>query len=98
VFDLTPKLLALVGIAGNRTPRVRISETMRVTSNDTEGVWDAAQQAIIIKRSGLASPLTYASTLLHEAAHAMTGTVDATREFERVLTQYLGQTASAAIR
>lgn len=98
VFDLTPKLLALVGITGGTTPRVRISETMRVTSDDTEGVWDSAQQALIIKRSRLASPLAYASALLHEAAHAMTGTVDVTREFEQVLTQYLGQTATAAIR
>lgn len=98
VFNLTPKLLALVGIAGRRAPKVRISETMRVTSDDTGGVWDSDQRAIIIKRSRLTSPLAYASTLLHEVAHATTGTVDATREFERVLTQYLGQTGTAAIR
>lgn len=98
VSDLTPKLLALVGTTRRRAPRVRISETMRVTSDDTGGVWDSAQQAIVIKRSKLASSLAYAGTLLHEVAHATTGTVDATREFEQVLTQYLGQTGTAAIK
>ena len=98
VFDLTPKLLALVGVTGSRAPRVRVSETMRVTNDHTGGVWDAGQQAIIIRRSQLASPVAYAGTLLHEVGHATTGTVDATREFEQVLTQYLGRAATAAVR
>jgi hypothetical protein len=97
IYDLTPKILALVGISGNRLPQIRISETMRVTTDDTEGVWDPSMQAIVIKRSKLASLLGYAATLLHEAGHATTGTVDATREFEAVLTAYLGRTATAAI-
>lgn len=97
VFDLTPRLLALVGIPSNRAPRVRISETMRVTIDNTAGVWDSAQRSIIVKRSALSSLLDYAATLLHEAAHAMTGTVDATREFEGVLTRYLGLTGTAAV-
>jgi hypothetical protein len=96
VFDLTPRLLALVGITPSQFPRVRISETMRVTSDDTFGVWDSSERCIIIKRSQLASPLAYAATLLHETAHAMTGTADATREFELVLTKYLGMTGSTA--
>jgi hypothetical protein len=97
VFDLTPQLLGLVGVTPNQCLRVRISETMRVTSDATEGVWDSFEQSIIIKRSKLASPVGYASTLLHEAAHALTGTADTTREFESVLTRYLGMTASAAV-
>jgi hypothetical protein len=70
---------------------------MRVTTDDTEGVWDSSIQAIVIKRSKLSSLVGYAATLLHEAGHAITGTVDATREFECVLTRYLGMTAVAAI-
>jgi hypothetical protein len=97
VFALTPRLLALVGIHAERFPRVRISETMRVTSDDTDGVWDPAEQAIIIRRSKLACAHSYAATLLHEAAHALTGTDDATRAFEGVLTDYLGKVAMAAV-
>lgn len=97
IYDLTPSILALVGIAGNRIPPIRISETMRVTTDNTQGVWDSSIPAIVIRRSKLESLLGYAATLLHEAGHATTGAVDATREFEEVLTGYLGRTAMAAI-
>ena len=70
VYDFTPKILSLVGVTGNRTPRIRISETMRVTSDDTEGVWDSSIPAIVIKRSKLASLVGYAATLLHSASAA----------------------------
>jgi hypothetical protein len=96
-YDLTPRILALVGIGGNRIPPIRISETMRVTTDNTEGVWDSSIPAIVIKRRKLESLIGYAATLLHEAGHATTGAVDATREFEHVLTEYLGRTATAAI-
>ncbi len=97
VFELTPKLLRAVGIPAERAPRVRISETIRVSLYDTGGVWDSAEGAIVVKRSQLASPTLYAATLLHELAHATTATVDVTREFEQVLTDYLGKTGSAAL-
>jgi hypothetical protein len=64
---------------------------------DTEGVWDSSIPAIVIKRSKLSSLVGYAATLLHETGHATTGTHDATREFESVLTTYLGRTATAAV-
>jgi hypothetical protein len=97
VYDFTSRILALVGITGSRVPQIRISETMRVTTDDTEGVWDSSIPAIVIKRSKLSSLTGYAATLLHEAGHATTEAVDATREFERVLTNYLGQTSVTAI-
>jgi len=97
IYDSTPRILALVGITGSQTPTVRISETMRVTNDDTQGVWDSTLRAIVVKRSRLSSLVNYAATLLHEAGHATTGTVDATRAFELVLTGYLGQTARTAI-
>ena len=96
-YDFTPKILALVGLTGSRVPQIRISETMRVTSDDTEGVWDPSIPAIVIKRSKLSSLVGYAATLLHEVGHATTGTVDATPEFERVLTSYLGKTSAEAL-
>jgi hypothetical protein len=95
VLELTERLIALVGVRKNLT--VLVSETMRLGRDDTEGVWDPQLGAIVIKRAKLRSPKEFAATLLHEVAHASTGTVDATREFESVLTRYLGRTGSAAI-
>ena len=97
VFGLTDELLALVGATGRRRPEVRISETLRLTRDDTNGVWDPQLPAIVVKREMLRSPLGYAGTLLHEVAHALTGALDATREFESVLTRYLGKTSTAAL-
>ena len=97
IYDFTPKILALVGLTLDHAPEIRISETMRVTTDDTEGVWDSAIPAIVIKRSRLSALIGYAATLLHEVGHATTGAVDATREFERVLTDYLGRVSIVAI-
>jgi hypothetical protein len=96
VFDLTDQLIALVG-TGKKAPHVLVSETMRLDRDDTEGVWDPELGSIVIKRDQLRSRRSYAATLLHEIAHAMTGTIDATREFENVLTNYLGRTSTAAL-
>lgn len=97
VFELTPRILALVGVQGRAVPDVRISETVRITDT-AGGVWDATIPAIVVKRDKLGSAPAYAAVLLHEAAHATTGTTDATRAFENVLTNYLGQIAIAALR
>jgi len=96
VYDRTREIIALVGIDGG--PEIRISETMRVTNDDTSGVWDPSIPAIVVKRSQLWSLVHYAATLLHELGHATSGTEDATRAFEQVLTDYLGRTATAAIK
>lgn len=98
VLESTPELLSLIGLGQGSSPPVLISETMRVTMDNTEGVWDSELEAIVIKRSQLASLSDYAGTLLHEEAHATTGTVDATRDFESVLTDYLGQVAEVALQ
>ncbi|HEX5397517.1 MAG TPA: ATP-binding protein [Verrucomicrobiae bacterium] len=98
IYDHTPKILALVGLTVGGIPEIRISETMRITSDDTQGVWDPLIRTIVIKRSKLSTLIGYAATLLHEVGHATTGAVDATREFESVLTGYLGKTSLAAIK
>jgi hypothetical protein len=97
VFAATPSLLRLVGIDERAFPAVRISETMRVGLDSTVGVWDRELRAIVIKREQLSSIESYGGTLLHEAAHATTDAVDATRFFESVLTRYLGTVAAAAL-
>jgi hypothetical protein len=97
VWARTPELIALVVDNSEEPLDVRISESMRLTRDDTFGVWDPELDGIVIKREQLASLAGYAATLLHEVAHAMTGAHDATREFENVLTDYLGLTSDAAL-
>ena len=97
IFDLTAEIMALVGVEGDDAPHVKISETMRIGRDDTEGVWDPDLDAIVIKRAKLKTRRSYAATLLHEVAHAMTGAHDVTRHFENVLTGYLGDTSTAAL-
>ena len=97
IFALTPDIMSLVGVAGPDSPDVKISETMRIGRDDTEGVWDPELEAIVIKRANLKTRRAFAATLLHEVAHAMTGAHDVTREFENVLTRYLGRTSTAAL-
>lgn len=98
VFNRTPEILALVGIDPSTSMPVRISETMRVGPDMTEGVWDRELGSIVVKRTQLRSLPSYAGTLLHEAAHATSGAQDVTREFESVLTGYLGLTSDSALR
>lgn len=98
IFARSAEILEFVGVSGHAVPPIRISETMRVGFDSTDGVWDASLQSIVIKRSKLGSLAGYAGTLLHEAAHATTGAPDVTREFEAVLTGYLGLVADRAVQ
>lgn len=97
VYDMTPAILSMAKLQMGNIP-VRISETMRMLATDcTAGVWDPNKGWIIIKRDALASAEEYAGTLLHEAAHATSGTSDMSREFEAALTMLLGRAAVAAV-
>jgi len=97
VFAKTAHILSLAGVSPRQCPRVLISETLRVTVDDSNGVWDNSIPAIVIKRSALSSLADYAGVLLHEMAHAMSGAPDVSRNFEVTLTRYLGLAASAAL-
>ena len=97
VFDMTPRILELVIQPSKQKPIIRISETMRINLDNTNGVWDPSQGCIIILRRQLTDLATYAGTLLHETAHAIDGNSDATIRFEQDLTRYLGLTGKAAI-
>ena len=97
IFGRSSEILELVGIGRHSAPPIRVSETMRVGLDTTDGVWDPALQTIVIKRTKLRSLADFAGTLLHEAAHATTGAPDVTRQFESVLTDYLGHTATRAV-
>ena len=100
VFERTDEILALRGGRPAIVKEILVSETMRLGASDfaeSQGVWEGRDGRIVVKRSELRSLETYAGTLLHELAHAISGTRDISAEFENVLTDELGGLAAAAI-
>jgi len=96
VFDRTEAILALRGGRPSNVRQILISETMRIgTSGYAEavGLWEPKEQRIIIKRGQLASEALYAGTLIHEVAHAESGTPDVSAPFEDALTTEAGMVA-----
>ena len=90
--------LAKVDLTRRRTA-VLISETMRLSEagDPVLGVWEAAEQRIVIRRDQLSVLARYAGTLLHEIGHMASGTVDGTLDFETELSRLLGMAAAAAL-
>ena len=100
VFRHTQKILEFIGGKPKTVREIRISETMRIEANsfnEATGLWDPAEGRIIIKRDQLKSLVTYAGTLIHEAAHASSGAPDVNRYFEQKLTAYLGLITSKSL-
>ncbi|MCG2658654.1 MAG: KTSC domain-containing protein [Kiritimatiellae bacterium] len=97
IWRKADQILGLVGLRPNAIPRILVSETMCTSEDGTNGAWDSKLRAIIVKRTQLRSLQAFAGTLLHEVAHAVTGTVDCTRYFEHVLTDYLGLVSASAL-
>lgn len=98
VFDISGQIADLIGGFPSNIQSVKISETMRPETgsfSEACGLWTGTE--IIVKRSELASVESYASTLLHEIAHARSGATDVTIEFEQELTLFLGKVASRAM-
>lgn len=101
VFEQRQKIAALVGGVPIKVKNIKVSETMRrdfLTGTITQGLWDEASGSIIILRKQLGSLPDFAGTLLHEIAHAKTGYVDVSRDFESALTEILGQLAASCCR
>jgi hypothetical protein len=100
IFDRREAIARLVGGLPRSVKDVVVSETMRpetLGGKDAEGLWEASAGHIIIKRSQLSSLAEFAGTLLHEIAHAKSGFGDVSRDFESVLTDFLGRAAEQAI-
>jgi hypothetical protein len=78
---------------------VAVSETMRLdpTGDPVLGVWEETQRRIVIRRDQISSLANFASTLLHELGHMISGTADGTLAFEDEFTWLLGLTATAAL-
>jgi hypothetical protein len=101
IFDRTEEILSLVGGKPKVVKEIKVSETMRKQLGsfvEAEGVWEGGKGRIIVKRSTLWSIEMYAGTLLHEVAHALSGTRDVSREFECELTQIIGMISSKAMQ
>jgi len=100
IFGKTDETLNLIGGKPRKIKEIKISETMRKELGffiERNGVWEESTGRIIIKRSQLKSIEDYAGTLLHEVAHAISGTTDVSREFEDELTRLLGIISSRAL-
>jgi hypothetical protein len=100
VFSTCEAVVQLGGGLPSNVHRIMISEQLcpdLLNGTQTQGLWDEAQNRIIIKRSELASVCSFAGILLHEITHARTGYCDVTREFETALTALLGRVASSRI-
>ena len=63
----------------------------------TVGLWLPDKRRILIKRTQLSDISKFAGTLLHECAHALSGHDDVSRDFEKMLTEFLGIIAKKAI-
>ena len=100
VYARTREIAALANInLTGRRPAVLISETMRLSEagDPVLGVWEGAEQRIVIRRDQLSGLARYAGTLLHEIGHMTSGTLDGTLDFESELSHLLGITAAAAL-
>jgi len=100
IFDKTEEITDLVGGLPKNVKKIMISETMRLETMsymEATGLWEPVEERIIIKRSRLRSLKEYAATLLHEIAHAKSGTSDISREFEDELTSLLGEISSNVV-
>ena len=102
VFERTDDILALRGGRPGQVQEILISKTMRLgvgsgSAAEAVGVWDPAHARIVIKRDQLASLTRFAATLLHEVAHAESGTPDISAGFEDALTTEVGNVASSAL-
>lgn len=97
IFQMTDKILKLIGGKPENVKIIKISETMRLDTfrmQEAVGIYDKISEEIIIKRTQLNSLRDYAGTLLHEVAHAISGASDISSEFEKCLTELLGRVAS----
>jgi len=101
VFASRNLILLLIGGKPSNVKDILISETMQhdnYSFRPAAGLWQSAENRIIIKRSELSSAERFISVFLHEMAHAISGATDATRVFESELTRLLGVVGKKAIQ
>src|SRR5262249_22707831 len=85
VWAIVGPLLALVLPGSERIKAVLLSESMRInplTHAEAEGLWDARERRIVIKRTCLDTKVHLAATLLHEVGHVVSEAGDISSAFE----------------
>jgi hypothetical protein len=100
VFDRTDAILDLAGGRPSHVREIAISTTMRLGASgfaEAAGIWEPQEGRIVVKRDQLATIEAYAGTLLHEVAHATSGTPDISAGFEEALTASLGEVATRSL-
>ena len=100
VLDRQKAIITMAGGQPDCVKEIKISTTMRADfsgSDHTQGLWESATGAIIIRRDQLRSVEAFAGTLLHEIVHARSGFGDVTRDFEIELTELIGKVAAASL-
>jgi hypothetical protein len=96
IYEQTKPLMRLLSPRITKVKEVLISETMRLNrydDNESVGVWEEAEQRIIIKREQLRQRDMYAATLLSKYVLALSGADNRTIEFEEGLATALGTLA-----
>jgi hypothetical protein len=97
VWEALPAIFATRGGRPSRVREVRVSETMRLMEGryqEAVGLWNEAAGEIIVKRTQLQTLATFAGTVLHESAHALSHAPDVSLEFEEKLTEEIGRIAA----
>lgn len=99
VYDITDKILELIGGKPRNVKCIQIVEKIYESEifNETVGLWEPKENRILIKRNQLNELNSYAGTLLHECAHAISGASDVSRDFETELTNVIGCIANKLI-
>lgn len=100
VFGKMDAVLALIGGKPRVVRTIAIAE--KIYEHEyltvTTGLWESLEGRILIKRSQLSSISAFAGTLLHECAHARSGSDDVSRNFELELTNMLGILAQECLK
>ena len=100
IYDRTDEILAARGGRPANVREILISATMRLGATgyaEASGLWEPREHRIVIKRDELRSLEAYGGTLLHEVAHATSGTPDISAGFEDALTAEAGRVVRAAV-
>jgi hypothetical protein len=97
VYEHTDTILGFAR-ARSKVKQVLISTKMRKEGgSETLGCWEPDSGRVIVRRDQLKGLATYAGTLLHECAHALSGRGDVDRGFEDQLTELLGRIAGELV-
>lgn len=100
VFSKKDEIFKMIGGKPSKVKEILISETMRLEVQGYDeacGVWEKNTSRIIIKRDQLKNILSFAGTLLHETAHAISDASDISLEFEIELTHLLGKLSETSL-